>query len=142
MHGRPSRGWFLSSHLVSGTAAILCGILFISAIHRAPEKPVVKNGDQVLLDHYLGGLKGKRVGLVMNPTARINGVHMLDTLLARGVNVTALFGPEHGFRGQRGSRGANCQWRGQRHRTAGLLALRKSEETHRKDAQECGRFAF
>ena len=103
MHGRPSRGWFLSSYLVSGTAAILCALLFISAIHRTSEKPVVKNGDQVLLDHYLGGLKGKRVGLVMNPTARINGVHMLDTLLARGVNVTALFGPEHGFRGQRGA---------------------------------------
>src|SRR5699024_2804303 len=40
---------------------------------------------------------------VMNPTARVEGTHMLDTLLARGVNVTALFAPEHGFRGDAGA---------------------------------------
>lgn len=63
----------------------------------------VKVGAQVLLDKYLKELKGKRVGLVMNPTARVNGVHMLDTLEALGVHITALYGPEHGFRGQKGA---------------------------------------
>lgn len=62
--------------------------------------PPVDVGAEVLIDHHLDELKGKRVGLVMNPTARVEGTHMLDTLLALGVNVTALFGPEHGFRGQ------------------------------------------
>ena len=103
MYGYPSQGWFLKSYPVTGTAAILCALFLLSAFHPPPEKTVVKNGDQVLLDRYLPELKGKRVGLVMNPTARVNGVHMLDTLLARGVDVTALFGPEHGFRGQRGA---------------------------------------
>lgn len=63
----------------------------------------VKVGAQVLLDQHLDELEGKRVGLVMNPTARVEGTHMLDTLLARGVNVTALFAPEHGFRGDMGA---------------------------------------
>ncbi len=63
----------------------------------------VKVGADVLLQKYLPELKGKRVGLVMNPTSRVHGVHMLDTLLSRGVHVTALFAPEHGFRGNHGA---------------------------------------
>lgn len=63
----------------------------------------VKVGAEVLLDEHLDELKGKRVGLVMNPTARVEDSHMLDTLLARGVNVTALYAPEHGFRGDVGA---------------------------------------
>lgn len=63
----------------------------------------VEVGAKVLLNEHLSELKGKRVGLVMNPTARVDGSHMLDTLLARGVNVTALFSPEHGFRGDVGA---------------------------------------
>ncbi len=60
-------------------------------------------GGEVLISEYLDSLQNKRVGLVMNPTARVNGVHMLDTLLHSGVNVTALFAPEHGFRGDAGA---------------------------------------
>jgi uncharacterized protein YbbC (DUF1343 family) len=60
-------------------------------------------GAEVLIDRYLGELQEKRIGLVMNPTARIGDVHMLDTLLALDVNVTALFAPEHGFRGEAGA---------------------------------------
>jgi uncharacterized protein YbbC (DUF1343 family) len=60
-------------------------------------------GAQVLLDNHLDELESKRVGLVMNPTARVDGSHMLDTLLAQDVNVTALFAPEHGFRGDIGA---------------------------------------
>lgn len=63
----------------------------------------VKVGAEVLLENHLDELAGKRVGLVMNPTARVHGTHMLDTLLARNVNVTALFAPEHGFRGEAGA---------------------------------------
>lgn len=63
----------------------------------------VKVGAEVLLDEHLDELVGKRVGLVMNPTARVNGTHMLDTLMSRSVNVSALFAPEHGFRGEAGA---------------------------------------
>lgn len=48
---------------------------------------------------YLPLLKGKRVGLFANHTATIGNKHLVDTLLALGVNITRAFGPEHGFRG-------------------------------------------
>lgn len=48
---------------------------------------------------YIDKLKGKRVALVANQTSVIGSTHLLDSLLRRGVNVTKVFGPEHGFRG-------------------------------------------
>ena len=57
----------------------------------------------MLIENHLDELDGKRIGLVMNPTARIGDTHMLDTLVARGVNVEALYAPEHGFRGEAGA---------------------------------------
>lgn len=71
----------------------------------APEVAVanVKIGAERLLEDFPGALEGKRLGLVMNPTARIGDVHMLDTLLSLGYNVTALYAPEHGFRGNFGA---------------------------------------
>ena len=63
----------------------------------------VKTGGEQLITNHLSELAGKRIGLVMNPTAVVNGVHMLDTLMARDVEIAALFAPEHGFRGEAGA---------------------------------------
>lgn len=63
----------------------------------------VVTGAEILIENYLEELEGKNVGLVMNPTARIGDIHMLDTLLSAGVNITALYAPEHGFRGEAGA---------------------------------------
>lgn len=82
----------------------ICIALFAGACSSIlPRQPQVTVGAKVLLDHHLDELSGKDVGLVMNPTARVDGTHMLDTLLARNINVTALFAPEHGFRGDAGA---------------------------------------
>ena len=45
---------------------------------------------------------GKRVGIIVNHTSLLSGssVLLLDTLVARGVNIKKIFAPEHGFRGQ------------------------------------------
>ena len=51
------------------------------------------------LDEYLPLLEGKRVALLSNHTGVIGNTHVLDVLLANGVNVVAVFSPEHGFRG-------------------------------------------
>ncbi|MDB5228198.1 MAG: hypothetical protein JWN78_2391 [Bacteroidota bacterium] len=51
------------------------------------------------LDQYLPLLKGKAVGIVVNPTSMVGNTHLLDTLISLGVNVKAIFAPEHGFRG-------------------------------------------
>lgn len=52
------------------------------------------------MDAYLPDLqKAKGVGLVVNPTSTVGSTHLVDTLLAQGVNVRQIFAPEHGFRG-------------------------------------------
>lgn len=52
------------------------------------------------LAQYLPQLQGKRVGMVINQTSRVGNSYLVDTLRAKGVNVTAIFAPEHGFRGE------------------------------------------
>jgi uncharacterized protein YbbC (DUF1343 family) len=60
----------------------------------------VKTGAEVLLEQRLALLSGKRVGVICNQTAVLpDGTHLVDALLKKGVNVTALFAPEHGIRG-------------------------------------------
>lgn len=52
------------------------------------------------MDTYLHLLESKQVALVVNQTSMVGGVHLVDTLLSRGVDVETIFAPEHGFRGQ------------------------------------------
>ena len=48
---------------------------------------------------YVPYLKGKRVGMVVNPTSIIGKETSVDSLLTLGVKIVKIFGPEHGFRG-------------------------------------------
>ncbi len=52
---------------------------------------------------YLGDLKGKRVGLVVNHSSLVENpagkAHLVDTLISLGVGVKKILAPEHGFRG-------------------------------------------
>lgn len=48
---------------------------------------------------YLPLLEGKKVALYTNHTGIADGRHTLDVLLDKGVDVTKVFAPEHGFRG-------------------------------------------
>lgn len=59
----------------------------------------VKTGLEILLENP-DRLKGKRVGLITNPTGMTSRYeHGLDAMLAKGIQVTHVFGPEHGVRG-------------------------------------------
>ena len=50
-------------------------------------------------EQYLKLLKGKKVGILANPTTIIGKSHLVDSLQKLGVEVVKVFGPEHGFRG-------------------------------------------
>ncbi|MFT5566004.1 MAG: hypothetical protein ACI81Y_000944 [Glaciecola sp.] len=52
-------------------------------------------------DSYLPSLENKKVAIVANHTSLINGVHLVDTLRSVGIDVTKVFAPEHGFRGDK-----------------------------------------
>jgi uncharacterized protein YbbC (DUF1343 family) len=51
-------------------------------------------------EKYLGLLKGKSVGLVVNHTSLAGQIHLVDFLLEKNVTVERIFAPEHGFRGE------------------------------------------
>ncbi|WP_337879380.1 DUF1343 domain-containing protein [Rheinheimera sp.] len=44
-------------------------------------------------------LKGKKLGVVVNPSSQWGGCHLLDLLPAAGLQISAIFAPEHGVRG-------------------------------------------
>ncbi|MDY6277283.1 MAG: DUF1343 domain-containing protein [Bacteroidales bacterium] len=71
---------------------------FVSCSSSTP----LKLGDE-RSDVYLPLLEGNRVALLSNHTGIVgnkeDGRHILDALLEQKVNVTAIFSPEHGFRG-------------------------------------------
>ncbi|TVQ43874.1 MAG: DUF1343 domain-containing protein [Saprospirales bacterium] len=51
------------------------------------------------MDKLLPLLKEKSLALVVNHSSRVGEVHLLDTLLALGMDVKKIFALEHGFRG-------------------------------------------
>lgn len=57
--------------------------------------------DRLLADASLRQpLEGKRVALLAHPASLTNNLtHSLDALVAAGVNISAVFGPQHGVRG-------------------------------------------
>lgn len=61
------------------------------------KNPIKTGAEQT--DKYLSYLSGKRVAVLANPTTIIGKRHLVDSLMAVGVNIVKVFGPEHGFRG-------------------------------------------
>ena len=70
----------------------------------SPSQPL-RTGAEILLDSnsHLSTLNSQlstlNFAVVGNQTSTVGHTHLVDTLLAKGVNVTTIFCPEHGFRG-------------------------------------------
>lgn len=62
-----------------------------------PISPIITGAEQT--EEYIPFLKGKNVAILANQTSVIGQVHLVDSLLSRGINIKKVFGPEHGFRG-------------------------------------------
>jgi len=78
------------------------GIIFIAFISTIiAQSGKVKPGIEVLKDNNFEILKGKSVGLITNPTGTDSNLKStIDILFEAGsLNLVALFGPEHGVRG-------------------------------------------
>ncbi|NNK80600.1 MAG: DUF1343 domain-containing protein, partial [Flavobacteriales bacterium] len=52
-------------------------------------------------ESYIPLIKGKAVAVVANHTSMVGSVHLIDTLIALGVDLKHVYAPEHGFRGDR-----------------------------------------
>lgn len=80
---------------------LLCSLLLSTEAHAVtPQRAALKLGAE-RMDVITRLLKDKRVGLVVNQTSILENqqIHLLDALLAEGVDVKKVFAPEHGFRG-------------------------------------------
>lgn len=65
-----------------------------------PPTSIVSSGAEILVRSGFRELLGKRVGLIVNHTSRANGRYLVDLIHeAENVEIAALFGPEHGIRG-------------------------------------------
>ena len=77
---------------------LLC--LLLGSVMQA-QKIRIQTGIEVLKAQNFRCLEGKRVGLITNPTGVDNGLRSTIDILheAPNVNLVALYGPEHGVRG-------------------------------------------
>ncbi|MET8830281.1 DUF1343 domain-containing protein [Streptomyces sp. NPDC004610] len=84
--------------LAGTTAALALTAPTASAAHRTPS---LRTGFERLSDDGYAPLGGARVGIVTNPTGVTRDVrHLVDVMHAdERVDLVAVFGPEHGFRG-------------------------------------------
>lgn len=97
-------------HMTSRLKIILCGVTLLAAlgcgsgsrssplVRSAPAPRMSSPGVEVLLVDSLQLVADKRIGLVTNLAAvDSRGVSTVEHLRAGGVNLVALFGPEHGL---------------------------------------------
>ncbi|WP_193783173.1 DUF1343 domain-containing protein [Streptomyces sp. E5N91] len=96
-------------NLLATTAAVAAGTTAATAAGTAHAAPAghggggrrLRTGFEHLADDGYARLDGQKVGVVTNPTGITRDVrHLVDVMHADDrVNLTAVFGPEHGFRG-------------------------------------------
>ena len=81
--------------------ALSAFVFVTSAQTPASSRVVVKPGVEVLRERGFAGLEGRRVGLVTNPSGVDRHLQSTIDILfeAPEVNLVALYGPEHGVRG-------------------------------------------
>ncbi|QSB04362.1 exo-beta-N-acetylmuramidase NamZ family protein [Natronoglycomyces albus] len=91
---------------IFGTAALAAGTAVGATVAASPGHArrgprAVKPGIEMLADTNFKTLKGQAVGVISNPTGIFPDLrHEVDVMHDSGdVNIVAVFGPEHGFRG-------------------------------------------
>ncbi len=78
-------------------AIVFVLLLFLFGGESCASKKIITGAE--LSERYLPLLNGKRVGLVVNNTSKVNDKHLVDFLLENHVHLVKIFAPEHGFRG-------------------------------------------
>ncbi|MCR4659572.1 MAG: DUF1343 domain-containing protein [Bacteroidales bacterium] len=81
-------------------SVLFCIVLSLVSCHAqtatAPQAAAFRTGAEVFLDD---NSQLPTVAVVANQTSIIGNTHLVDTLLALGIDIRKIFCPEHGFRG-------------------------------------------
>lgn len=54
-------------------------------------------------ERYADKIRGKKIAILANQTSTIGNRHIVDSLYALNMDITGIFAPEHGFRGDEGA---------------------------------------
>ncbi len=82
------------------SAALATGTTPAAPVSPPLPNPVVQTGAAALAAGAFKQLAGRRVGLITNQTGRVGADHLADLMAASpAAQLTAIFAPEHGFRG-------------------------------------------
>jgi uncharacterized protein YbbC (DUF1343 family) len=117
-------GWWLVSSV--GCQVKTEGYRLPTTNHQTPATNInmnkIKLGLEVLFEEKIELLHGARVGLICNPTTvNHQWQHAADLFHAHSeINLTALFGPQHGIRGE--TQDNMIEWEGFRDRRTGVMA--------------------
>jgi len=76
---------------------LLLSLILLLNCSASDNKKIIVGAEQP--DLYLSALQGKKIGLVVNNTSKVEDVHLVDFLLSKNIEITKIFAPEHGFRG-------------------------------------------
>jgi len=78
-------------------------ILFFQFSHSVFSQEIIQGAERV--DFYFNKLNDKKIAIIANNTSVIKtskgSTHIIDTLIARGLSVSKIFSPEHGFLGDK-----------------------------------------
>jgi uncharacterized protein YbbC (DUF1343 family) len=87
--------------LLAGAGVLAAAPLIDVPAAHATDHRKVMTGAMVLAEDDWRALAGQKVGVISNPTGILPDLsHIVDTMHASGkVDIVAVFGPEHGFRG-------------------------------------------
>lgn len=94
------RGRFKLNLLFKNT---LLFILFFQLSNSVFSQEIIQGAERV--DYYFNKLNDKKIAIIANNTSVIKtskgSIHIIDTLIARGLSVNKIFSPEHGFLGDK-----------------------------------------
>ena len=94
------RGRFKLNLLFKNT---LLFILFFQFSHSVFSQEIIQGAERI--DFYFNKLNDKKIAIIANNTSVIKtskgSTHIIDTLIARGLSVSKIFSPEHGFLGDK-----------------------------------------
>ena len=89
------------NEIICAAAVVAAMLTNVGKVNADEARAKVRPGIEVLESRGFEGLKGKRVGLVTNPSGVDRNLRSTIDILhdAKDVELVALFGPEHGVRG-------------------------------------------
>jgi uncharacterized protein YbbC (DUF1343 family) len=93
----------LNNSEMKGIPILLLVVLLTGYLPGCRTGPVSKTGSDVVtgamrIKDYISLIKDKKIAIVANQTTLIGKKHLVDTLLSLGLDIKAIFAPEHGFR--------------------------------------------